>query len=52
MTAPQLLQAEMPLVRRIRIDLAEHGYTVGTAEYTQMFNDMISFYRKFGWTTP
>ena len=50
MTAPELLRAEMPLVRRIVADLTAHGYVKGTAEYNAMFDDMIKFHRWFGWT--
>lgn len=50
MTAPELLKAEMPLVRRIRLDLAEHGYEVGTAEYNTVFDHMLAFHRWFGWS--
>ena len=49
-TAPELLKAEMPLVRRIAADLATHGYVRGTTEYAAMFDDMIKFHRWFGWT--
>jgi hypothetical protein len=49
MTAPELLKQEMPLVRRIDADLAEHGYVKGSAEYYQMFADMVKFHRWFGW---
>lgn len=50
MTAPELLQQEMPLVRRIDADLIGLGYERGSAEYYAMFNDMIKFHRWFGWT--
>ena len=51
MTAPELLRAEMPLVRRIVADLTAHGYVKGTAEYNSVFNSTLNYYRKFGWTT-
>lgn len=47
-TAPELLAAEMPLVRKIEKELAELGYTKEDADYEHMFNVNISFYRKFG----
>lgn len=50
MTAPELLAREMPLVRRVDADLKAHGYVEGTAEYAQMFVDMIKFHRWFGWS--
>jgi hypothetical protein len=50
MTAPELLQREMPLVRRVDVDLAEHGYIKGSDEYRKMFDDMLKFHRWFGWT--
>lgn len=50
MTAPELLKAEMPLIRRIRLNLAEMGYKFGDAEYLHLFDVQLSYYRKFGWT--
>jgi hypothetical protein len=49
MGAPELLRAEMPLVRMINAELSRYGYKEGTAEYSEAFNYAISFYRKFGW---
>ena len=49
MTAPELLKAQMPLVRRVRANLAEYGYTIGTPEYDHAFRVEIDYYRKFGW---
>lgn len=49
MTAPELLKAQMPLVRCIERTLAAYGYVAGTAEYTDHFNHAMNFYRKFGW---
>ena len=46
--APELLKAEMPLVRHIERELAQHGYEKGTEEYKTMFNHALAFYRKFG----
>lgn len=46
--APELLKAEMPLVRHIEKELAQHGYEKGTPEYDQMFKHSIAMYRKFG----
>lgn len=46
--APELLQAQMPLVRHIQRELAKHGYVKGTSEYNTMFKHQIAFYRKFG----
>jgi hypothetical protein len=50
MTAPELLKAEMPLVRRIWLNLSELGYTKKGKDYEHMFNVQILYYRKFGWT--
>lgn len=50
MRAPELLRQEMPLVRRVESDLAEHGYTKGSAEYDAMFVHAIKFHRWFGWS--
>jgi hypothetical protein len=49
MTAPELLKEQMPLVRRIEINLAGYGYVKGTAEYDKMFKFELAYYRKFGW---
>ena len=46
--APELLKQEMPLVRHIEQELAQHGYKKGTPEYDQMFKHTMSMYRKFG----
>ena len=46
--APELLKQEMPLVRHIEQELAQHGYEKGTPEYDQMFKHTMSMYRKFG----
>jgi len=46
--APELLKAEMPLVRHIEQELAAHGYEKGTEEYKKAFDYSIAFYRKFG----
>lgn len=46
--APELLKAEMPLVRHIEQGLAQHGYQKGTEEYKKVFDHMLSYYRKFG----
>jgi hypothetical protein len=47
MTAPELLKAQMPMIREIESSLEYHGYIKGTIEWDQMFRDMIGFYRKF-----
>ena len=44
----ELLKQEMPLVRHIERELAQHGYEKGTPEYNQMFKHAIAMYRKFG----
>jgi hypothetical protein len=46
--APELLKAEMPLVRHIEQELTKIGYKKGTPEFNAYFNDAIKFYRKFG----
>jgi hypothetical protein len=46
--APELLKAEMPLVRHIEKELASNGYVKGTAEYDEHFKHAMSYYRKFG----
>lgn len=47
MTAPELLQAEMPLVRMIEKELSVYTYE-SREEYTKAFDYAIAFYRKFG----
>lgn len=46
--APELLKQEMPLVRHIERELAQHGYEKGTPEYNEVFKHTISMYRQFG----
>ena len=46
--APELLKAEIPLVRQIEKEMAAHGYEKGTEEYKKVFDHMLSFHRKFG----
>ncbi len=46
--APELLKAEMPLVRHIEQKLTNIGYKKGTPEFNAYFNDAIKFYRQFG----
>lgn len=46
--SPELLKAEMPLVRHIEKELAQHGYEKGTSEYDEMFKHSMAMYRKFG----
>lgn len=47
MTAPELLKAQMPLVRQIEANLAAYGYTKGTPEYWKAYGYELSMYRKF-----
>lgn len=46
--ATELLKAEMPLVRHIEKELAQHGYEKGTPEHDEMYKHSIAMYRKFG----
>ena len=46
--APELLKAEMPLVRHIERELTQHGYEKGTSEYNEHFKHALAYYRKFG----
>lgn len=50
MKAPELLKQQMPLVRRIEVNLKEYGYEKGTEEYKEAFNIELAYYRKYGWT--
>lgn len=50
MTAPELLKAEMPLVRIVETNLRRYGYIKGTKEWHDAFVIEISYYRKFGWS--
>lgn len=47
-TAPELLRAQLPLVRRVLADLAGYGYTPGTPEHNTAFGELIRFYRWMG----
>jgi hypothetical protein len=47
MTAPELLKAWMPTVRKIESELAANGYIKGTKEWTVAFDHSLAFYRKF-----
>jgi len=47
-TAPELLKAQMPMVRQIEKNLAAYGYEKGTKEYQEAFDVELAYYRKFG----
>lgn len=46
--APELLKAEMPLVRHIEQELAKGGWTKDDPEYKKAFSSSLAYYRKFG----
>jgi hypothetical protein len=46
--APELLKAEMPLVRHIEQELAKHGVQKDDPEYKEKFKHAMAYYRKFG----
>jgi hypothetical protein len=46
--APELLKAEMPLVRHIERELAQHGVQKDDPEYKEKFKHALAYYRKFG----
>jgi hypothetical protein len=46
--APELLKAEMPLVRHIERELAQHGVQKDDPEYQEKFKHAMAYYRKFG----
>jgi len=48
MTAPELLKAEMPLVRLVERNLIGYGYIKGTPEWFQAFGTELAYYRQFG----
>ena len=50
MTAPELLKAQMPLVRQIESNLREYGYTQGAIEWYRAFDTELAYYRQFGFT--
>lgn len=50
MNAPQLLKAEMPLVRHVEAKLLAYGYKKGDADYDHAFETEIRFCRMFGVT--
>ena len=47
MTAPELLKAMMPTIRKIENNLEALGYVKGTEEYARMFKSDWSFHCKF-----
>mgnify|MGYP003634645373 CR=1 FL=1 len=47
MTAPELLKAQMPLVRQVEANLHGYGYIKGTAEWREAFDTEITYYRQF-----
>jgi len=47
-SAPELLKAQMPLVRQCEANLQGYGYTKGTAEWHKAFDVEIAYYRQFG----
>lgn len=48
MTAPELLKAEMPLVRQVEANLQAYGYIKGTPDWHEAFGTEITYYRQFG----
>ena len=48
LSAPQLLRAEMPLVRYINQELAQNGILPDSEDYIEHFNMSIKYYRQFG----
>lgn len=46
--APELLKAEMPLVRHIEKELADAGWNKDDEGYDKVFSSSIAMYRKFG----
>ena len=52
MTAPELLKAQMPLVRQCEANLRRYGYTRGTPEWYKAFSTELAYYRQFGFTLP
>jgi len=46
--APELLKAEMPLVRHVEQELADKGWQKGDDDYDKVFSSTIAMYRKFG----
>jgi hypothetical protein len=46
--APELLKAEMPLVRHIEQELAQNGVQKDDPEYNEKFKHAMAYYRKFG----
>lgn len=48
MTAPELLQLEMPLVLFIEGELLADGYRKDSKEYKEMFDTQLSFFRMWG----
>lgn len=48
MGAPELLKAEMPLVRYVERDLEKNGVKKTDIDYQQQFKYAITYYRQFG----
>ena len=46
--APELLKAEMPLVRHIERELADKGWQKSDDGYDKVFSSAMAMYRKFG----
>ena len=46
--AAELLKAEMPLIRHVEKEVAQHGYEKGTPEYDEVYKHTMAMYRKFG----
>ena len=47
MTAPELLAAQIPMIREIERNLLSYGYVKGTPEWHRAFETELAFYRKF-----
>ena len=48
MTAPELLKAQMPMVRQVIKNLHGYGYIEGTSDWFKAFNTEVVFYQIFG----
>ena len=47
LTAPELLKAEMPLVRYVERELTQHGVKRTDPDYDKKFEMAIKFHRQF-----
>lgn len=50
MTAPDLLKAQMPVVRQVEKNLSSYGYTRKDMNWWKAYNIELGYYHRFGYT--